>query len=107
MDDLRGRTLMENRYGPLGTGAQYLAIKGAMYSVAELLQCMGLNFDDSRAIDVLTLAEGHYAIRYYDGQDHRIVGHEFDDAFQFVRELRAHIAEWIGDEAYFSFFSGH
>jgi hypothetical protein len=107
MENLTGRALMESRYGPLGTGAQYLAINGGIYSVAELLHCMGLNFDDSRAIDVLTITEGHYAIRYYDGQDQRIVGHEFDSSLRFLRELRAHIAEWIGDEAYFSFFSGH
>jgi hypothetical protein len=68
---------------------------------------MGLNFEDSRAIDVLVLSEGHYGVRYYDGQDQRVVVHEFDADWHFLGETRAHIAEWIGEDAYFSLFSGH
>ena len=98
---------METRYGPLGSGAQHLVINGEIYSVPELLHCMGLDFEDSRAIDALTIADGIFVVRYYDGQDQRIVAHEFDSAFHFVHELRAHIAEWIGENAYFSLFSGH
>ncbi len=104
---LIGRALIESRYGPLGRGGQSLTIRSVEYMLAELMTQMGLNFDDSRAIDVLTLSEGHYAVRYYDGQDQRIVAHEFDADFHFIGETRAHIAEWIGEEAYFSLFSGH
>ena len=68
---------------------------------------MGLDFDDTRVIDVLTLLEGRYAIRYYDAQDQRVVAQEFDANFRLLRETRAHIAEWLGEEAYFSLFSGH
>ncbi len=98
---------MESRYGPLGCGRQSLTIVGVEYSLPELLLRMGLNFEDSRAIDVLVLSEGHYAVRYYDGQDQRVVVHEFDAAWHFLGETRAHIAEWIGEDAYFSLFSGH
>jgi hypothetical protein len=107
MEELRGRALMESRYGPLGSGEQGLTIEGTSYKLEELMVQMGLAFDDTRAIDVLTLPEGRYVIRYYDAQDQRVVAQEFDGTFRLLREARAHIAEWIGEEAYFSLFSGH
>lgn len=98
---------MESRYGPLGCGAQVLTIGGVDYTLAELLFHMGLDFEDSRGIDLIPVSVEHYVVRYYDGQDQRIVAHEFDSEFRFLGEIRAHIAEWIGEEAYFSLFSGH
>ncbi|HEX2712321.1 MAG TPA: hypothetical protein VHM88_08870 [Candidatus Acidoferrales bacterium] len=106
MTEPRGRALMESRYGPLGCGARALTVGGVEYTLDELLFHMGLNFEDARGIDILTLGVEHYVVRYYDGQDQRIVGHEFDGEFRFLAETRAHIAEWIGDEAFFSLFSG-
>jgi hypothetical protein len=107
MGGLQGRALIEERYGPLGSGKLSLTIGGVEYTLAELLRQMGLNFDDSRAIDVLTLPEGHYVIRYYDAQDQRVVAQEFGADFHLLQENRAHIAEWLGEDAYFSLFSGH
>ncbi len=107
MSELRGRALIENRFGVLGCGRQSLRIGGDVLSIDDLLFRMGLNFDDAKPIDVQTTPEGLHVVRYYDGQDQRIVAHEFNDRLEFVRETRAHIAEWIGDEAYFAFFSGH
>ncbi len=107
MAELRGRDLIEIRYGPLGSGEQSLTIAGVAYTLAELMLRMGLNFEDSRPIDVLTLPEGRYVLRYYDGQDQRVVGQEFEADFHLLGETRAHIAEWLGEEAYFSLFSGH
>lgn len=105
--ELRGRDLIETRYGPLGSGGQRITIADVSYSLAELMSRMGLNFDDSRPIDVLKLPAGCYVLRYYDGQDQRVVGQEFDTDFNLLVEVRAHIAEWLGEEAYFSLFSGH
>ncbi len=107
MSALRGRALIESRYGPLGSGGQSLTIHAVEYALVDLMSQMGLNFDDSRAIDVLTLPEGHFVIRYYDAQDQRVVAQEFDANFRLLRETRAHSAEWLGEEAYFSLFSGH
>ena len=98
---------MESRYGALGSGAQNLSINGVGYALAELMFRLGIGFDDSRAIDVLSVSDGRYAVRYYDGQDQRVVAHEFDAEFHFLGETRAHIAEWIGEEAYFSLYGGH
>jgi len=103
----QGRALIESRYGPLGSGGQRLTIAGVEYRAAELMSQMGLNFDDSQAIDVLALSEERYAVRYYDAQDQRVVAQEFDADFHLLAETRAHIAEWFGEKAYFSLFSGH
>lgn len=105
MGELRGRALIESRFGRLFSGGQSLVINGEEYEMSALLLRMGLNFEDSRSIDVQTVSDGHYVVRYYDGEDQRVVAHEFDTNFRFLRETRAHIAEWIGDEAYFEWFS--
>ena len=95
-----GRALFESRYGALGSGSQSLTIRGVVYSLSELLVRLGLDFGDSCAIDALALAEDHYAVRYFDAEDQRAVAHEFDADWRFLGETRAHIAEWIGEEAF-------
>lgn len=107
MAGLTGPALIESRYGPLGSGGQSLTIRNVVYTVSDLLFRMGLNFDDSRAIDALTLAEGRYVFRYYDGQDQRVVALEFDADFQCLGEVRAQFPEWIGDEEYYPQYCGH
>ncbi len=107
MAELRGRSLIESRYGPLGSGSQTLTVGGKQYTLSELLIQLGLDFGDTRPIDALALPGGSHAVRYLDGQDQRVVAQEFDANFRFLGEIRAHIAEWDGDQAYFSFFSGH
>jgi hypothetical protein len=107
MAGLNGPALIESRYGALGSGGQSLTIKGAVYSVSELLVRMALNFDDSRAIDALTLPDGRFVFRYYDGQDQRVVALEFDENFRPLGEVRAQYPEWIGDEEYFPQYCGH
>lgn len=107
MVELRGRALIESRFGVLGSGAQTVRIGGAECAIPDLLLRMGLNFDDARPIDVQEVPNGHFVLRYYDGQDQRVVAHEFDAQLRFLGETRAHVAEWIGENAYFSLFSGH
>ncbi len=104
MDELRGRALIESRYGPLWSGRQAVTVGGTDYDLAGLLFHMGLNFEDSRAIDVLEVSVGQYVVRYYDGEDQRVVAHEFDSSFRFLGEIRAHISEWIGEDGYFEWF---
>jgi len=107
MSRLTGRASIESRYGPLGSGRQSLKVDGADLTVAELLRRLGIGFDDSGPIDVVMLSEGHYAIRYCDEQDQCVVAQEFDADFRLLGELRAHVAEWLGEQAYFSMFGGH
>jgi len=106
MSDLRGRPLIENRFGKLGSGQDFVVIGDEEYDLPTLLARMDLAFEDSWPIDVQGVAEGHFCVRYYDGQDQRIVAHEFDASFAFIAETRGHIAEWIGEEAYYEWFRG-
>lgn len=99
--------LIESRYGPLGCGRESLTIDGGVYSTADLLFRMGLNFDDSRPIDALVLAEGRFLFRYYDGQDQRVVALEFDAEFRPLGELRGQFPEFLGDEEYYPQYCGH
>lgn len=103
----RGRALIESRFGPLGSGQQTLSIGGEALGIDDLLHRLGLDFDDAKPIDLVTVTADRFAIRYYDGQDQRVVAHEFDGRLQFVEETRAHVAEWIGEDAYFALFGGH
>ena len=104
MTDLRGRALIESRFGKLGSGRDSVVIGDAEYDLPTLLVRLDLAFEDSWAIDVQMVSEGHFCVRYYDGQDQRVVAHEFDANFAFVAETRGHIAEWVGDDAYFRWF---
>ncbi len=107
MTDGRGRAIIESRFGPLGHGTQGLEIAGEKLEMYEILHRMGLDFDDAKPIDLIVVGDDRYAVRYYDNQDQRIVVHEFDSHLNFLGETRAHIAEWIGEDAYFSLFGGH
>jgi len=106
MSDLRGRALIESRFGKLGSGRDSVVIGDEEYDLSTLLARMDLNFEDSWPSDVQVVSEGHFCVRYYDGQDQRIVAHEFDASFVFIAETRGHIAEWIGEEAYYEWFRG-
>jgi hypothetical protein len=104
---MHARALIEQRFGPLGCGEQSVNINGACHDVADLLFRMGLNFDDAKPVDVQATTPGRYVLRYFDGADSHIVACEFDVNLNVISEIRAHIAEWVGDDAYFSFYAGH
>ena len=103
MSDLRGRALIESRFGKLGSGQDSIVIGDAEYDIPTLLARLDLAFEDSWPIDV-HVVEDHFCVRYYDGQDQRVVAHEFDADFGFIAETRGHVAEWIGDDAYYESF---
>jgi hypothetical protein len=107
MNKPRDREVIEGRFGPLGSGAQSLAIRGVNYSLSQLLSQIGAEFDDSKPIDALALAGGHYVLRYIDGQDQRVVAAEFDADFRFLSETRANLAEWEGGDSNLAYYSGH
>jgi hypothetical protein len=107
MNKSRDREVIEGRFGPLGSGAQSLAIRGVNYSLSQLLSQIGAEFDDSKPIDALALAGGHYVLRYIDGQDQRVVAAEFDADFRFLSETRANLAEWEGGDSNLAYYSGH
>jgi hypothetical protein len=107
MNTPRDREAIERRFGPLGSGAKCLAIRGVEYSLAQLLSQIGSEFDDSEPIDAVALAGGGYVLRYLDGQDQRVVAAEFDADFRLLSEMRASVTEWEGDGSTPAYYSGH
>lgn len=101
------RELIERRYGPLGCGARAVTIHAVAYSIDDLLVRMGVNFDDSRAIDVMPFGDDRYVFRYYDGQDQRVVAVEFDDQLRTIAEIRAYFPESTGDDEWTPQYCGH
>ncbi len=98
---VNARIQMEGRYGPLGTGASELSIRGRRYDLYELLQALGEDFDDIRPIDAKALeSEDRFALRVFDLEERMVVVYEFDANFCYLKEDRVHVAEWMGDDYY-------
>ena len=94
------REEFERRYGPLWSGQSSLQIGGATHEIADVMHRAGFGFEGLRVIDAPRVEAGRFAVRFFDGEERRIVCLEFDVDFNLIEEHRVHIAEWLGD-AYF------
>ena len=94
------REEFEQRYGQLWSGASSLSIEGVTYELEEVMHRIGFGFEGLRLIDAPRVEAGRYAIRFFDGEERRIVCLEFGADLNLLEEHRVHIAEWLGD-AYF------
>ena len=94
------REEFERRYGPLGSGASSLVIGDVTHELADVMHRLGFGFEGIRIIDAPAVGAGRYAIRFFDGEERRIVCLEFGADLNYIAEHRVHIAEWLG-EAYF------
>lgn len=94
------REEFERRYGPLWTGASSLSIGGVTYELEEVMHRIGFGFEGLKIVDAPAVEAGRYAIRFFDGEERRIVCLEFGADLNLLEEHRVHIAEWLGD-AYF------
>lgn len=94
------RADFESRYGRLGYGGSSVRVGEAVLELAEVMHRLGLDFEGNRPIDAPAVSNGRHAIRYFDGEDRRIVCYEFAADFSYLEEHRVHVAEWLGD-AYF------
>jgi hypothetical protein len=92
------REEFERRYGTLFSGARSLVIEGVPWKLDDVMQRAGFGFDGVKVIDAPRTDEGRYAIRFYDGEERRIVCLELDASFNYVEEHRVHIAEWLGED---------
>ena len=70
-------------------------------TAADLLVRLNLNFDDSRAIELLDLGD-RYRFHYFDGQDQREVTLELDAELRVLGEVREH-----GDDDDYAHYCGH
>lgn len=95
------KKLTEETYGPLGSGADALIIRGRVLFIKEIMAIMGLGFDDIKTIDCATLAPNRHVIRYYDPEERHIIATELDDDLTIIVEHYSHLADWIGEKEYF------
>lgn len=93
-----GRRTIEERFGPVGSGAKVLFLKGVPMSLARLARKMALSYADLVPIDAGTLAGGVRWIRFYEGEQRKVIVIEFDEEFNFKGEHGADIMDWLGDE---------
>ena len=95
------REEFERRYGPLWSGASSVVIDGVTFEISQVMRRLGFGFEGIRLIDAPPVGNGRYAVRFYDGEERRIVCLEFGpDIDSVLEEHRVHVAEWLGD-AYF------
>lgn len=91
---------IEAEFGPLWSGVDSVSVGDRIFTAVELKRALDLYAADVVGIDLHLLPEGHFAFRFYDGDDRCVVVFVMDAELNVVRELRAHIAEWLQDEYY-------
>jgi hypothetical protein len=91
---------IEREFGVLWSGVESVTIGDRIFTMTEMKRALDLVAADVVGIDLQDLPEGLFAFRFYDGDDRCIVVFVLDADLHIVRELRAHIAEWLEEEYY-------
>ncbi|MBI5577438.1 MAG: hypothetical protein HY896_13890 [Deltaproteobacteria bacterium] len=94
------KLLIEKEFGPLWSGVDTITVGDRIFTAMEMKKAFDLWATDVVVIDMHVLPDGLFAFRFYDGDDRTIVVFVFDRELNILRELRAHIAEWLDDEYY-------
>ena len=98
----REKEIIEAEFGPLWSGADSVSVGDKIFTAIELKRALDLWASDVIGIDLKVLPDETFAFRFYDGDDRCIVVFVLDAKLNILRELRAHIAEWLEDEYYAS-----
>lgn len=98
----REKELIESEFGPLWSGADAVTVGDKIFTAVELKRALDLWATDVIGIDLKVLPGETFAFRFYDGDDRCIVVFVLDAKLNILRELRAHIAEWLEEEYYAS-----
>jgi hypothetical protein len=97
---IEDKELIETRFGPLWSGKTEIAFRGGVRTLRDVKHALDLTGEDVMGIDLHELQDGTFAFRYYDGDDRRIAVLVCDAEGGILEELRAHIAEWLGELYY-------
>ena len=89
---------IEERYGKIGTGAKVLFLGGLPMGLSQVSRKLMLAYEDLIPIDAGRLDEGRHWIRYYEGEQRKVIVIEFDRDFAIVGEAGADIMDWLGDD---------
>ena len=98
----KDKEMIEAEFGPLWSGADSVSVGDKIFTAIELKRALDLWASDVIGIDLKVLPQDKFAFRFYDGDDRCIVVFVLDAKLNILRELRAHIAEWLEDEYYAS-----
>jgi hypothetical protein len=93
-----GRRTIEERYGPIGAGGKVLFVGGMPMGLGKISRKLALLYEDLIPIDAGTLPAGPHWIRFYEGEQRKVIALEFDGEFNIVGENGADIMDWLGDE---------
>ena len=96
------KAIIEAEFGELWSGADAVTIGDKIFTAIELKRALDLWTTDVIGIDLKVLPGEQFAFRFYDGDDRCIVVFVLDARLNILRELRAHIAEWLEDDYYAS-----
>lgn len=94
------KEIIETEFGPLWSGEESVTVGDKIFTAVELKRALDLFADDVVGIDLKALPGERFAFRFYDGDDRCIVVFVLDAELNILRELRAHIADWLEDEYY-------
>lgn len=94
---IEDKILIETRFGPLWSGKTEIPFSGGVRTLRSVKRLLALEGSDVVEIDLHEMPEERFAFRFYDGDDRRVVVFVLDAECGIVEELRAHIAEWLGD----------
>jgi hypothetical protein len=94
---VRDKEAIEARFGPLWSGEGEIRLGGSVRTLKDVKRLFGLDGGDVVAIDLRALPDGGFAFRFYDGDDRRVVVFVCDADAEIREEIRAHVAEWLGD----------
>ena len=94
------KELIEKEFGPLWSGVDSVSLGDRIFTAVEVKRALDLMADDVVGIDLTSLPGDRFAFRFYDGDDRCVVVFVLDGELNILRELRAHIAEWLEDEYY-------
>lgn len=93
-----GRRTIEERYGPIGTGKKVLFVQGVPMSLRKVSRKLTMQYEDLIPIDAGTIPGGRCWIRYYEGEQRKVLVIEFTPEFDIVGENGADIMDWLGDD---------
>ncbi|MBW6502999.1 hypothetical protein K0B90_01815 [bacterium] len=94
---IEDKELIETRFGPLWSGKTEIPFNGGTRTLRDVKRSLALEESDAVEIDLHELPGDRFAFRFYDGDDRRVVVFVLDSQYGIVEEVRAHVAEWLGD----------
>lgn len=93
---------MEEKYGPLESGARQVTVRGARYDLRKILAKWSMDVPEVMTLDGGTCGDDRFWIRFLDKDDRCYVVFEFNGDFDILAEMRADSLAWEGEDFFSS-----